>query len=169
MVWRKVKMDQKVVYRLAYLHREERLLLLFLRFAQMPLTKTTHLWWYRTYLRRWPRKKFKLKYTPFRSFNMYQKSFRRTLRGLPIILVDMATRKASCGVLAGAWRTLSTSTLFGQQHLFNWSKDTKFSLQEFSKTSVQNSLAQQAVVRGIRPWQDRSLTGQAAACTRLEK
>ena len=44
MVRRKVTMAQKVLYRLAYLPREERLLLLFLLFAQMPLTKTTHSW-----------------------------------------------------------------------------------------------------------------------------
>ena len=58
-----------------------------LQFAQMPLTKTTHSWWYRTYLRRWPRKKFKLKYTSFRCCNMYLESFPRILRRLPIILV----------------------------------------------------------------------------------
>ena len=44
MALRKVTMDQKLLYRLAYLPREEQLLVLFFLFAQMPLTKTTHSW-----------------------------------------------------------------------------------------------------------------------------
>ena len=48
------------------------------------------------------KKKFKLKYTSFRCFNMYQKPVSTHPSRAADKCHDMATRKASYGVLAGA-------------------------------------------------------------------